>query len=271
MPYDELQTARTLEENIYDFFVSRAEQFPYRRLKISNLSDFRTAFEGLAHLCQYGTQPLIHIEAHGDKINGLQIGEDFLAWSELINLVTPLNVLTENNCGLVLASCFGAEITKSLPINKPCPFNFIIAPRAEEKAGKIRDKMTEFYKELMSSSNFNSALACVGQSFVFFDSGKYFLEESLNYFTGQLIGKAAKALREKIVTDVKREIDNVDIDIKLLREESRRIIANPEDIYTHHAGTFLHGKIPMPYKDFEKIVSATKPLRQLSGNPFSRR
>lgn len=75
------------------------------------------------------------------------------------------------------------------------------------------------------------------------------------------MGRPAKALREKIITDIKREIDTAEIDIKLWREEARKIIANPEDIYTHHAIIFLHGKIPMPYKDFENLVSAAKPLR----------
>lgn len=74
LPDGELQTGKTLEENLHDFFVSREEQFPHRRLKISDISAFRTIFEGLKHLCQNGTQPLIHIEAHGDKIKGLKIG-----------------------------------------------------------------------------------------------------------------------------------------------------------------------------------------------------
>lgn len=257
----ELQTGKTLDEDLHDLFVSRKEQFPRRRIKISDISAFRTIFEGLEHMCRYGTQPLIHVEAHGDKIKGLKIGRDYLAWGELIKLVTPLNILTKNNCGLVLASCFGAEISKFLKINKPCPFNFVIAPSAEEKAGEIRDKMTRFYKELLSSGDFNSALVHIGENFVFFDSSKYFIEDALNYFAGQLVGKSAKALREKVISDVKREIGNTEIDIKLLRDEVKKIIASPEDIYTHHAKIFLHGNIPMPYKDFESLVSAAKPLR----------
>ncbi|ANC81583.1 hypothetical protein [Pseudomonas putida] len=257
----ELQTAKTLEENLYDYFTSKAELFPRRRIKTSNINAFRKIFEGLTHMCENGTQPLIHIEAHGDKTRGLQIGEDYVAWGELIEFITPINTLTKNNCGLILASCFGSEISKSLPICKPCPFNFSIAPSAEAKAGEIRDNMSRFYKDLMSSSNLNSALSQLGSSFVFFDSSKYFLGEALRYFSTQLIGKRAKALREKIITDVKHKLGNDNINVKLLREEARKIIADPKDIYTHHAEIFLHGKAPLPYKDFENLVSAAKRQR----------
>ncbi|MFY0727188.1 hypothetical protein [Pseudomonas sp. NFX15] len=259
----ELQNGKRLDEDLHDLFVARNEQFPRRCIKVSDISAFRTIFEGLEKMCQYGTQPLIHVEAHGDKIKGLKIGRDYLPWSELIKLVTPLNILTKNNCGLVLASCFGAEISKFLQINKPCPFNFVIAPSTKKEAGELRDKMTLFYKELLSSGSFNLALVHIGENFVFFDSSKYFIEDALIYFAGQLVlvGKPAKALREKILSDVKREIGNAEIDIKLLRDEVKKLIASPEDIYTYHAEIFLHGNIPMPYRDFESLLSAAKPLK----------
>ncbi len=262
IPDDELQTARYLEEEIKDFIISQGEQSYCHREKLKDRGHFINFFKIILQECEADMLPLLHIEAHGDKSLGLQIGGDFIGWEELLDLCRPINSATKNNLGLILASCYGQETSKLINISKPCPFHFMIGPSDIVAAKEIRDRIPYFYKSVLENQNLNLALNYINPQFVLFYSSEFFVRSMAIFFSKNRSNKNRSAIAEEIVTKALEKNENSRNTRRLARKSAKHILKNPENFYMHYMKGFLHGQAPVTFKDLENFYMQFNPASE---------
>jgi hypothetical protein len=105
-----------------------------------------------------GRIPLLHIEAHGDE-EGLKLASgEHIAWSDLKEIFTSINVACRNNLLVVLAACFGDRlVTINSPVER-CPMWGCIGPTDEIPAGDLHDSFKAFYINFLETSDLRSAV-----------------------------------------------------------------------------------------------------------------
>lgn len=85
----------------------------------------------------------------------------FIAWPELLELLSILNILVQGNLLVILSACDGAQIVKHLIEIKRAPFWGIVAPYERTYAKNVYEGLSGFYKAICSgqkSSQIISAL-----------------------------------------------------------------------------------------------------------------
>jgi hypothetical protein len=161
IPSGELNTARRLYEDLRDIAASSATKFDARYFLLDSVASLSDAISALTRKAQTsGLRPWIHIDGHGDsKETGFysSLGE-FCSWDTLRRLVTPLNVATELNLLVILATCYGGSFAASITTIDRAPVLGLIGPTREVTAGSIEVDFSAFYKTFLSTWSMNSAL-----------------------------------------------------------------------------------------------------------------
>ena len=78
--------------------------------KITSRKEFMELLDRVKNRCVLGLKPIIHIEAHGNQADGIVINgnrSEIVSWQESIDLFRNINVVAQNNLGVVMATCFG--------------------------------------------------------------------------------------------------------------------------------------------------------------------
>lgn len=126
--------------------------------KVRNNLEFRNALKVVLDECRSGCYPIIHIDMHGNKINGLWnvSSRTFMSWVDFQNICREINIECANNLTVTMSSCEGFYAVKGFNIDKPSPFSMLLAPQK-----KIYDRdaatLCKFYKNLLGNNNFEEA------------------------------------------------------------------------------------------------------------------
>jgi hypothetical protein len=88
-----------------------------------------------------GAKPLIHLDTHGSKNDGIVIAstDEFISWQTICNHLRAINILSGNNLCLVSTACFSYHLLYELEIDKPTPFFILIAPQHTISFGFTED------------------------------------------------------------------------------------------------------------------------------------
>ena len=259
---DDTQTATTLYDGLLHLRDSHGGQFAtYRR--VEDRESFLAILAGLRVLCQQGLRPIIHIEAHGDRDRGLEIGtgKELIAWSELADAFAEMNAITRNNLGVVISACHGFYAIQDIDIQKPCPFYFLIAPTEEVSTGLIVESMPAFYQTLLATHSFEHAEAKLGPNFQVFLAEKFFCITFARHMRDHGIGSGAQRRIEELVTKAVNEGKAPNREtIRSLRRRFREVVRSPEAIYYQMSREFLHGRRAgnfIALRDFVRRAYAT--------------
>ena len=259
IPEGQLQSAKRVAENIQDHLRASQLSGSCHYEKISTATELRNIFSTLEYYCaENNAYPVIHIEAHGVKGVGLDVCGEIVTWEELHNLSQRVNILAKNNFGLVLAGCYGNEITKLVAIDAPCAFRFVLGPDSEVKAGVIEDQTTRFYKDIISNGDLNAALSHVEEQFIYFMCSRFFMTAMSRFFAKHAKGKPQRELREQMLTKTLEGWPNNKYIRKAARSRIREIVRNPEGFIMSLLKVFLHGETPVSYAELKSFYMQIK-------------
>jgi len=247
----DLQTARRLHEDL----IHLDGGINYR--KIDSVETLFKVFERLKQDCKSGMLPIIHIEAHGDSNQGIQVGDnkEMFAWNALVGELRIINILTKNNTGVILAACKGLHAILQVSIFQPTPFAFLIGSQDNVRAGDF-DKYTRvFYETLVKSGSVATAINILPENMQLFHSEKFFLIAIGKHFK-QYMGKRFLINTEKMVTKV-RKIHNKH-DLRVIRSTLKADLKPSKARFIEHTNRFLHGRVTVTYEDFMDFLRGKK-------------
>jgi hypothetical protein len=127
--------------------------------------EFLSAFEHIKQeVFNNHVNPIIHLELHGSE-DGLQLNnDDIILWNELQFRLIELNVLSECNLFVTLASCYGGYIYTVIRPNFRIPFWGFVGPFEIVYSDEILLNFTAFYDEFLQSLDFNLAVDALNKA-----------------------------------------------------------------------------------------------------------
>ena len=105
-------------------------------------------------------KPLVHIEMHGDEEKGLELRMgDFIPWQKVIEDLTRINVISQNNLIVTMAVCYSTMIAYAISmIKNPAPYLFSVTTSKRVLGKDSYQLFTIFYKELIETKELYAAL-----------------------------------------------------------------------------------------------------------------
>lgn len=208
--------------------------------------------------CKSGVlYPILHFECHGDRDKGLYVhaSEEYISWEEIIRHIAEINQASKNNTGVVIAACYGFEISKFVTFNAPCPFNYVVAAQDEVQAGRLQDVILPFYKATVQSGNLQGGLVLLDDRLKLFHCGKWFYSNLATFMITSFNASGRREIVEQIVSSqvAKAGYKNREL-LKSARAKAKNFVKSPQGFYKHASMIFFHGKTPIPYKDFHAFV-----------------
>jgi hypothetical protein len=143
-----------------------------------------------------GIVPILQIEAHGsDDRKGLVLRSgELVTWQELETRCRKLNIATQGNLILVMATCFGAYSSAIFSFKDRAPFWAVVGPMTEISSDQLLSSFSRLYTYLYDTRNVNRLLDAL-------DSGPR--NTQIKIFTAEwLFVKAYRYLIENLNTDV---------------------------------------------------------------------
>ena len=106
-----------------------------------------------------GMHPVIHIECHGDKSEGLEFSNgSTLSWDDLSSAFVRLNIATEFNTIAIVSACFGAYFMGHTSPLLPAPFFALISPSDEINGYEIKKSLEGFYDNFIKKSSIDEGI-----------------------------------------------------------------------------------------------------------------
>jgi hypothetical protein len=174
---------------------------PVHFVNAQNIKELYAVFQCIKSDCIKGAKPIVHLEFHGDKENGIKLASgDRESWAWLINRLREINVACNQKLGVVLAACFGLYSIKPIKIDQKAPFLYLIAPDTEILAGQLDDCMKRFYETLFTTGSIDSAVDSVSQYFKPFYAERFLLVVLAKYIRRGCMGKAKEQRKELLIT-----------------------------------------------------------------------
>ena len=254
----DLQTARRLHEDLAHLRAANGAPWVHYR----SVPDRRSLFSALKEielLCRKGFRPVLHFDGHGTKEKGLNLGSsgEFTRWTELGDSLLTINTTTRNNLGVVMAACYGLYQMDAVDIEKPCPYNFLIAPPEEVPAGFIDDRMRELYNTLFRTRSLVRAVTCLDSKFIQFHAESFFCLVFARYLKHMCAGRVAAERNDRFLTQAVHEGFAPNRDRRReLRKVFKHLIKRPEPQFYRMSRKFLHGQRSVRYEDLESFVRA---------------
>lgn len=259
----ELQTGRRLHEDLLDYSheIGRRGYCTYYSIKSKQM--LIAALKSVLTECKSGVlYPVLHFECHGDPDKGLYVhaSDEYVGWEELVRHVAEINRATNNNVGIVLAACYGFEISKFVNFTAPCPFNFVIAAQDVIRAGQLQDVIMGFYKATVNSGDLQGGLVALDDQLMLFHSGEWFYRTLATFMVTSFNAAGRREIVEQIVSSqvAKAGYRSRDL-VRAERAKAKKFVKSPQNFYKHTSRNFLHNKIPISYEDFHAFVEGKRP------------
>lgn len=264
---DDLQTGRRLYSDVTDH-TSLINRVGYcTRYEVQNLAQLRAYLTSVLNECRFGIlRPILHFECHGHPDKGMQIGAagEFLAWEELQKLVGSINQVTRHHCAVVIAACYGHAISEGLQVNKPSPFNFLVAPKQEMQAGTFQDTMTNFYRTIASDGDLRGAFEAMPSEMHLLITGEWFYRNVGSYMVRTDSRKVRQKITEQVVSlQMEKPSGNRAQRrnyLHLARQSAKKKVNDTEGFVQNCANIFFHGDPPVDMQDFRSWVATGRRL-----------
>jgi hypothetical protein len=211
VPDSEMQTGRSIEENLNDFIDAENSDLSCERHKCETEEDFFLIINRIKNdLTSSGIVSYVHIEGHGSKDSLYFPDGQFISWSVVFQAFREINILSKNNLFFSSGACESAYAYKAASITKACPVFGFLAPEKEVEAGGVNDGFIAFYKSLIKSGSLNNAFhafadATDGKKYAFIFSPHIFEKAAFNYLTQHCMGQGRKKRLENVVSQAVAE------------------------------------------------------------------
>lgn len=178
----EVKTGLQIKELISGLIAESNKETPVEYLSCESAIDFKSIVSNLKSDVDEGLIPLVHIECHGDILEGLEFKNgSTLAWGALAEIIWPLNLATGFNLVLCMSACHaGAFLGEMGKVERPCPCRVMIAPSLEVNAAECMAGFRTFYNEFFSSLALGEAVKKI--ELMKLDNGQWFGESAERWF-----------------------------------------------------------------------------------------
>lgn len=252
----EYQTAAHLRDHVLDMSTDRPGYCRYHR--VGSADEILGLLDELPSQCANGLRPIIHIEAHGDKEKGLYLRQsgEFIPWGELLKRFLAINKASDNNLGVVMASCYGLLAIMTMKINQPVPFYFLIGTQTEIAAGDLEESMKGFYLEINRTGSLDEATKKLDSQFRQLHCEKFFYETFAKYMKRNCVGAGKRKRIEDVITAALNTgaVQNNRATLRALRKNAKVYFKSEESSFNKIADRFLHGRRSVEYTQFEQFV-----------------
>lgn len=161
IPDGELNTARRLKENLDDISLYVATGLQVRYFYLNTIDDLKSGMaQILDEIKKSSLMPWLHLEGHGlSDENGFQLAAGAICtWTQLKEIITPLNVSVGLNLLLILATCYGGSFARVVRTVDRAPVLGLIGPTRTIKVGKVEKDFSGFYRTFFESLSLKKAL-----------------------------------------------------------------------------------------------------------------
>ncbi|WP_433589663.1 hypothetical protein [Pseudomonas koreensis] len=240
----EAGTTRRLVESIGDVS-NNGGGFNFTHAKIYSGDGYFQLLEEIYGEIDKGLKPIIHLDMHGSKERGLEIGHtgEFIDWESFVESMRVLNEKLGNELVVIITACHGLHAILPISFEKTAPFLCLIAPEEEVTVGEIEDKMPDFYRELFLSGSLAHAHLKLGGKFKYFHSAEFLLKTLARYIKEMCKGVGGKRRREELLTEVmEAALGKGDGRVSEFRKKVKSHIAPSQDLLDRYVHRFLMGK-----------------------------
>jgi len=161
IPEGELNTARRLKHDLLDLSYTLDKRLEIRYFRLEMFNDITKAISSiLKEVKDGGLIPWLHLEGHGSvDESGFQLASgDNCSWENLKKAITPLNIATDLNTLLILATCYGGTFTNAISTTDRAPVSGLIGPIREVKSGEVEKGFIALYKTFFVKFSLKEAL-----------------------------------------------------------------------------------------------------------------
>ena len=124
-------------------------------------------------------RPWVHLDAHGSD-DGFETADGTgFSWEALKDLLIPLNIESEFNLVLVLATCFGGSFRRTIRTIDRAPLSGMVGPMREISTESVKRDFTSFYKTLFDTNSFKDAFGALS---IEQQPDFYFLTSPMDFF-----------------------------------------------------------------------------------------
>ena len=150
-----------------------------------------------------------------------------------ISLFREINIISNNNLGVVMAACFGLYAITPITIFQPSPFFILISSDKLIGIEYINSQISKFYDSLFSSGDIETAMTAIDKQFVSFHAEKFFTTLVIKYFKDQCTGEAAEQRVARLLTEVQATLPNPTVEqMETLRRSAEAFIEpKPQTFY----------------------------------------
>lgn len=255
---DELQTGRKLNEDLRDMQM-RTRRATIGYWKAKSRAEFVGYFGHIMEHCMQENLPLLHIECHGNEKNGLEMpdGSLLLSWQELASLTRPLNEVTRNNLGIILAACDGAYLAREMKWNEPSPFGYLIGSDKGITSGETSRSTRAFYSTLFDTMDLPRAHSQMSNKFVLYQAWQHFVHYLGAQYKYALVGSGKKKMVEQQLSNLTKYTFALNhLGLAKLREIVKDDVQPTAAKYEEQCKVFFHGLVPIPFEEFMKFVKS---------------
>lgn len=155
-------------KDLYDDIIKRTcEQKGYISLyfEAESKEALENCFNEIYTLCKSQSLfPIIHFEIHGSRSGFQMENYDEVSWENVSDLCRTINLTTNNQLIVSLATCLGAYITLGIDIRKVSPFWGFLGPKDLINQEDVIEDFSRLFEELLSSLNIEKALIAINSN-----------------------------------------------------------------------------------------------------------
>lgn len=183
IPEGDLNTARSLRDDLEAIASFSGNGLRVCYFRLETRACLQRAFNEICRLRKCSDlEPLLHVEAHG-LINqdGFALPQGQCSWTELKEVLTPLNADMGLNLMFVMAACFGGAFARAIRTTDRAPVYGLIGPTEQIQAGILQGDFVTFYKILFDTLSVDRAIEALnppGQKV------RYFCTSAERFFYG---------------------------------------------------------------------------------------
>lgn len=244
LPAHEKQTGT----NLYNDLLSRKSiQFPYLKseiAKVNTLSELVVLLRQIKlDVCGKAHLPFLHFEIHGREDGLVLASKESITWTDLANLIRPINIDTRNNVMVTTAVCWGGIAFSEIDPLAPAPFAGIVGPFTKVYVDDIEAGFNEFFDVLLTQGGFDEAVTALNK----------YGEVRFNFIPSILL---FKMLWDKIIASLDNPVELKDRVYKL----TFKVVADPtntksvQEIVDSLTGWFTNNRDEMKDEFLDKFL-----------------
>jgi hypothetical protein len=186
----EVKTGEILADHLRGLVADHALGLAVEYKLCESAGEFRKILRELAREAQeLGHLPVLHVECHGSKSDGLEFANgSLMSWPDLAAELTELNIATQFNLLAALSACFGGYLLGEITALKPTACWCIIAPTEIIDPAEAMRGFRLFYTQLLHLKDAGKATAALRATLL--SQGEWFSQLAQLWFERLIVDYA---------------------------------------------------------------------------------